>query len=534
MRPSRPIRRPLARCTRALLDALDQPARPTPARRHPRGVAMLLALITIAILATATVEFAYSTRVNLTMSVNTADKLRSHYLARSAVNITRLLLQFQYALKDESRASGRGGDDFAQLVSRAMRRSNFQMYQYVDLLMKPFNSGRLESPVGGIDLASSGVEGFGELHGTFTAVVEPEEGKVDLNKFAREQIKESDIIELCAMVSDPHFDSIFEQKDDAGETLTRAVVLGRIIDYIDTNEDALELTPECLIRSQAGDEARPYSRLEVDLGPRNGKLTHVDELYLIPGVTEAFMQAFAQDMTVYAVGRPNINSAQAPVFYSILCRNVRAQNNRVGEGSPLNLCARDVAVRTQVLYLALALDGIREFFSDPMSVLMAYIGTSESTLMPSGRKGQPVAFLSVSQLPDYIRDFKNDPQLLSQFIIYSPLYQQIVQQNPAFGIDPAAPQVPQWSVSFDRTGLMRSVSSRTPQIYKVIAEGEYGSSRSEIEVVMDFGKTIRRLPGEDELSQDEDDPEEIKQLKDALEQRRATMPRGRVMYWREQ
>jgi hypothetical protein len=530
---------PIARATLHVMTVLDQPARDPMRRRRddeggrPPGVALLLALITIAILATATVEFAYSTRVNLTMSVNTADKLRSHYLAKSAVNITRLLLQFQYALKDESRESGRGGDDFAQLISRAMRRSNFQMYQYVDLLMKPFNSGRLESPVGGIDLKSSGVEGFGEFHGTFSAVVEPEEGKVDLNKFARKEIKESDIIELCAMVSDPHYDSIFEQKDSNGETLTRGVVLGRIVDYIDTNENALELTPECLIRSQSGDETRPYSRLEKDIEPRNGKITHVEELYLIPGVTDAFMKAFGSKMTVYPVGRPNINSAEAPIFYSVLCRNVRVQGSRPDESSPLNLCARNAQVRQQVMLLSLALDGIRQFFSNPMSVLMAYVGTSESTLMPSGRKGQPVAFLSVSQLPDYIRDFKNDPQLVAQFIVYSPLYQQIVRQNPNFAIDPANPQLPQWTVSFNRTGLMRSVSSRTPQIYKIKAKGEYGSSESEIDAVLDFGKTIRRMPDEKKLTENDSDPEEVKKIKEALNKRRQTMPRGRVLYWRE-
>lgn len=44
-----------------------------------------------------------------------------------------------------------------RLIGRAMRRSNFQMYQYIDLLMGPFNSGKIESPIGGISLDETGV-----------------------------------------------------------------------------------------------------------------------------------------------------------------------------------------------------------------------------------------------------------------------------------------------------------------------------------------------------------------------------------------
>lgn len=530
----------IARATKRVLEAVDRPARDPLSDERPRGVALLLALITIAILSAAVVEFAYATRVNVNLSVNSADKLRSYYLARSSVNLSRLLLSFQYALQDESRQAARGtggdqGDDMAQLISRAMRRSNFQMYQYVDLLMKPFNSGKLESPVGGIDLQNAGVEGFGEFAGDFEVDISPEEGKFNLNRFAKEKIEQDDLQELCAMTMDDSYDSIFEQKDAWGETLDRALVIGRIIDYIDLNQEGLEIGPNCTIRSRSGDEQRPYDRSERDVEPRNAKLTHLDELYQVEGVTEAFMKAFKDQLTVYPVGRPNINVASAPVFYSVLCRNVQMQGIRRNEGeqSAFDLCAANPKVRMEVLLMAMALDGVRQFFSDPMSVLMAYVGSTESTLLPSAKKGQPVAFLSVSQLPSYIQDFQNDPQLMAQFLMYSPTYQQLVASNPQMQVDPLNPQFPKWQVGYDRTGLMRSVSTRTPSIYRIEAKGTYGSSETTITTVMDFSKTVRRLPDEKKLTEDVDDPEQVKELKKALRQRRDTMPKGRVLYWRE-
>lgn len=532
----------LARATRRVLDAVDQPARPALARAHdaqgrPRGIALMLALITIAILSAAVVEFAYATRVNINMSVNSADKLRSHYLARSSVNLSRLLLSFQYALQNESQQAGRGQDsnDMAQLISRAMRRSNFQLYQYIDLLMQPFSSGKLQSPVGGVNLTEWGVQGFGEVVGDFNVQIVPEEGKVDLNQFAVMDVNEKDIQQLCAMVLDETYDPIFEQKDENGETLSRALVLGRIIDHIDLNSTAIELTSECTIRGQGGDEQRPYERRGRDLKPRNARLTHVDELYQVPGVTEAFMRAFGDQFTVYPVGRPNLNVATTPVFYAVLCQNVVLP---AGMGNPqgqtaFNLCARSPQVQAEVLLMAMALDGVREFFSNPMSVLMAYVGSSESSLLPSAEKGQPVAFLSVSQLPSFIEDFKRDPALMAQFLIYSPTYQQLVAGNPSMQIDPINPQLPKWTVNYDRTGLMRSVTAHNPTIYRIKGVGTYGTSRSEVEAVIDFGKSIRRVPNEKQLTEGVNDPEQVKELKQALRTLNDTMPKGRVLYWRQ-
>ncbi len=531
------LRELIAKPTMRVLAAVDRPATHPLAAGRQRGVALLLALITITVLSAAVVEFAYTTRVNVNLSVNSADKLRSYYLARSSVNLSKLLLAFQYALQDESRQAGSGqsGDDMARLISTAMRRSNFQMYQYVDLLMKPFNSGKLESPVGGIDLKETGVEGFGDIAGHFDVTIKPEEGKFDLNRFARDKVDEADIQELCAMTLDKTYDSIFEQKDKNGNTLDRATVISRIVNYIDTNTVGLQLTPQCTVRSRSGDETRPYERLDNDVKPRNAKLTHLAELYQVPGVTEAFMNAFGDELTVYPVGRPNLNVATAPIFYSVLCRNVRLQqvSRNAVDQSAFNLCASSPQVRSEVLLMALALDGVRQFFSNPMSVLMAYVGTTESKLLPSAKKGQPVAFLSVSQLPSYIQDFQHNPDLMAQFMMYSPTYQQLVAQNPQMQIDPLNPNFPKWTVTYDRTGLMRSASSRTPSIYRIEGKGTYGNSETTIDTVVDFSETVRRLPNEKQLTENVDDPDQVKELKKALRETRKNMPRGRVLYWRE-
>lgn len=529
----------IAAGTRHVLRALDRPVRRHRSRR-PRGVALIVALVTIAVLAAAVTEYAYSSRVNLKMSVNAKDKVKSYFLARSAVNLSRLLLNFQYALQNEADEAENnataGGSCNAGMISVAMRRSNFQMYQYMDLLMRPFNSGSLETPVGGINLNQAGVEGFGEVQGTFDVDIEPESGKFNVNRFAKQKIKQEDLEEFCGLVSDSNYTDVFRKDDENDQVLDRYRMLKYIADYIDLNETELPLTEYCTLEEGgSGPESANYDNFDLDIEPRNAKLVHISELYQVYGVSDPFMRAFEDKLTVYPVGKPNANMATFPVFYSILCRNTRLGNNTSVSASAqgFSVCQKSPDVALQVMYFAMALDGVRNFFKDPISVLMAYVGSTESRLLPSAKKGQPVAFLRSSQVHNYLEDFKQNPQLMARFITFSPAYRQIARNSRQFQIDPRRPNFPEWVVSFDRTGLIRAVTTQTPSIYRVRATGTYGSTKSTIETVLDFDKTLRRLPNEDALEERESDSEQLKELKEALQERRKRVPRGRALFWRE-
>lgn len=518
--------RSLGTLTYQVLRVLDQPVK-TPLDGKPRGVALVLSLITIVILSTAVIEFTYASRVSTAMATNERDNLKSYFLAKSGVNLSRLLLGFQYALQAESRETD---DEMGQMIGRAMRRSNFQLYQYVDLLMGPFNSGRVEIPLASIDLQGMGVGGFGEFTGRFDVDVEPEEGRIDLNKFAQEEITDEMLIEICTMLLDERYDWLFERHDNVGDLMDRGAIIQNIVNYIDLNEEAILLTDECTIQGTGGDERRAYDRDDRhENQPRNTRLAHVEELHMVHGINEDFMEVFGDSFTVYNVGRPNLNVARAPVFYSVLCQNIQIDGQRL-EG--VSVCSQSPQISIQILYLSLALDGIRAFFENPLSVLMAYVGSTESKLLPSAQVGQPVAFLSVSQLPMYIQDLKNDPLLMAQFIGHSPAYQRMVMEQPNLMIDPLSPNFPNWTAEFHRSGLMRSVTTRTPMIFRIRSTGRYGNSQVEIEAVIDFSKTIRRLPDERIILERESNEEIAEELRQALREEREQMPRGRVLYWR--
>ena len=69
-----------------------------PQGRNERGVALLIAIISIAILTVVATDFAYNTRVDLQMAANQRDEVRAYYLAKSGIGLSRMLLRFQKQL----------------------------------------------------------------------------------------------------------------------------------------------------------------------------------------------------------------------------------------------------------------------------------------------------------------------------------------------------------------------------------------------------------------------------------------------------
>src|SRR5262249_23330986 len=86
-----------------------------------KGVALLAVAVTLAVLGAIAEDFAYNTRVALEAASNGRDHLRADYLARSSINLGRLLIQVQASVLDPARQLL--GDiqisDFASYLIRA-------------------------------------------------------------------------------------------------------------------------------------------------------------------------------------------------------------------------------------------------------------------------------------------------------------------------------------------------------------------------------------------------------------------------------
>src|SRR5205814_9624111 len=73
-------------------------------RRHLRdrqsGVALLITISTLALLIALVSDFTYQTSIYSAQAANARDEVRAHYLARSSVALSRLLIRIQQKFID--------------------------------------------------------------------------------------------------------------------------------------------------------------------------------------------------------------------------------------------------------------------------------------------------------------------------------------------------------------------------------------------------------------------------------------------------
>ena len=79
---------------------------------------MLIVLTWLALMISLVSEFTYGTTVDAAQAANARDELRAHYLARSSVNLSRLLIKIQQQFVDPS--MGQAQQMLTQRMGRAV------------------------------------------------------------------------------------------------------------------------------------------------------------------------------------------------------------------------------------------------------------------------------------------------------------------------------------------------------------------------------------------------------------------------------
>src|SRR3954452_21592497 len=71
--------------------------------KRQRGIALIVVAVTVAVLGAVVGDFAYNARVDLEAAANARDQLRAEYLARSGMQLARLLIKTQQSVLDRNR-----------------------------------------------------------------------------------------------------------------------------------------------------------------------------------------------------------------------------------------------------------------------------------------------------------------------------------------------------------------------------------------------------------------------------------------------
>jgi general secretion pathway protein K len=321
-------------------------------RRHERGAALLVAISAIAILTAVAVDLAYNTRVSLQMAVNARDELRATYLAKSSLALSRLVLNFQQRLDAATGNTGTGtvpssgqsaktstGTTTTAGASATQQQGGLlgglhvalRLWELVPVdsaMASLFLAGGATSapaplvpasvpasdggPAGGAPAAEQ--EGarraFGDLQGSFHATIEDEERKINLRQFAGLAYQQfGQALRLAQLVRDPRWDFLFDEDDANGLRVGRKETFGAIKDWEDEDEtgDVFSGDPTKPFENGFGDENTLYDRLPDRYKAKNAPFDSLDEVYMVAGITDAFMAAFGDKLTVYPDASATIN-----------------------------------------------------------------------------------------------------------------------------------------------------------------------------------------------------------------------------------
>jgi hypothetical protein len=137
-------------------------------RRRQAGIALIVVTVTIAVLGAVVGDFSFNARVDLEAAANARDTLRAEYLARSGMQLSRLLIKVQQSVLDKNR----------QFIG------DIQISEFAPYLMKAFG-GAADERAGlgallGIDVTQMKGLGVGK-NADFDVTMTSDDGRINLN-----------------------------------------------------------------------------------------------------------------------------------------------------------------------------------------------------------------------------------------------------------------------------------------------------------------------------------------------------------------
>ncbi|HEU4611095.1 MAG TPA: hypothetical protein VFS15_03420, partial [Kofleriaceae bacterium] len=260
-------------------------------RNRQRGVALIAVLIAIAITIVISNEFGTATTTDISAAANYRDRMRAHFLARSAQNLAELLIRIQQRLDNNELLRG-----VVQITDP----------EIAGLIMGPFCGGPDEIR----DLlgpAADEAKGFGADIGTcgFNEIT-TEDDKINLNCANTNNSTQFETIKsaLDALVFFQAYDPVFEDADAEGWRRDRQQQVASILDYIDSNTIKLQ--------DRGTSEDYGYESLRDHYKPKNNYIDTLGEVKLARGVDDRFWTLFGSAFTIYGGCKVNLSTLKNP------------------------------------------------------------------------------------------------------------------------------------------------------------------------------------------------------------------------------
>jgi general secretion pathway protein K len=272
----------------------ERPEKPGGRRRRraadQRGVALVMVLGAITVLTVFLTELQEETSSELSAALADRDALKAEYYARSAVNLSRLLIATEPTIR---RAIG----PIFAMMGGSREPPQIPVWKFSDMVLGPFNDQVAASAFAGLtgaDPASGknlGLTGGGR----FELKIVDEESKINVNRAADDiditgQLRVG--AQLAQLMAPPQYSPLFEGRDADDQFSDRTQICSALVDWVDSPNQLFTCDQSSSAQGSSGAEDSFYESLGLGYRRKNAAFDSVDELRLVRGVSDDFWATF--------------------------------------------------------------------------------------------------------------------------------------------------------------------------------------------------------------------------------------------------
>lgn len=242
-----------------------------PSAKNKKGIALLLVLMVLALIAVLAVEIIFASTVDLRIARNARDRLQAIYLAQSAARFSLLRLHIYAKVKS-----------LGSSVPLPIPNTTIDQIWSSPLPPFPLPGSKIDWP------------------GLIQSQIESESSKIPINLLDGEvhrQANDTDAGKAKVIAEDvkKQVEEFIlglkenEEFDEKYPDLEVKDLVEPLIDWIDTDVNKLG----------GGDENRDYEKYDPPYGPRNSRIPTLSEIHMIQGWTDDLYNRIVPSFTVY-------------------------------------------------------------------------------------------------------------------------------------------------------------------------------------------------------------------------------------------
>jgi general secretion pathway protein K len=299
-------------------------------RVDERGIALILVLGSITLLTVFLTQLQEETSSELSAAIAERDSLKAEYYARSAVNLSRLLIAMEPEIAATVKNSAIG------LLLGQQKLPQIPVWEFTDLVLGPFNdsfgSQSFLATIGGDPTTAKNIGIVGG--GRFEVSIVDEDAKLNLNLAAGYDPSKNARLaqQLLGVFAPPANNSLFEQHDSDNQFSDRQTICGALIDWVDSDPQGNEQLEPCQPFNSnnvgGGAEDNFYQVIGLPYRRKNAAFDSLEEARLVRGMGDDVWATFVDPepqnpkkrvMSVWGQGGININAANAQTLLAIAC-----------------------------------------------------------------------------------------------------------------------------------------------------------------------------------------------------------------------